>query len=335
MPPSGRARRPVVAAPASPSATAADSPDHLLCVSDLTCFGLADLLDVAAAMKADPGGWIEAHRGETLACFMDPPTTGLAVAIATAGERLGMAPVMQGRAELERAGGEPIADIARSIAASASAILTHGVTQRTLRRAAPAAGIPVVNARSDRHAPCQALADLLTVRERLGRLDGIAVAFVGDGGDPTCHSLMEAGALARMDVRVACPEALQPDPLIAFGAAVVAERHDGRVTVTDDPYRAVAGADAVCTSPWVAPGREHERAERRELLRHYQVHPGLMVRARHRSLFLHSLPARRGEEVSSHVIDGDLSVVWLQAANRVPTGQAVIHSLLEHAARAA
>jgi ornithine carbamoyltransferase len=142
---------------------------------------------------------------------------------------------------------------------------------------------------------------------------------------------MEAGALTRMDVRVACPPQLRPDPLVAFGAGVFAEHHDGRVTVTDDPYEAVAGADAVCTSAWVRAGQEHEREARRAMLRGYQVHPGLMVRARHRALFLHSLPAQRGEEVSSHVIDGDLSVVWEQAANRAPTEQAVIHALLERA----
>jgi ornithine carbamoyltransferase len=105
--------------------------------------------------------------------------------------------------------------------------------------------------------------------------------------------------------------------------------------ITDDPYEAVAGADAVCTSAWVRPGREHEADTRRALLRRYRVHPGLMVRATPRAMFLHSLPARRDEEVSSHVIDGDLSAVWEQAAHRVPTEQAVLHALLEHAARAA
>jgi ornithine carbamoyltransferase len=302
-------------------------PDHLLSVGDLTCFGLADLLDLAAAMKRDPGGWIDAHPCDTLACAYDPPTIGMSVSIATAAERLGMLPVVLPRAELDGSGA-PVADAARAIAAAAAAIFAHGVSQRTLRRVALAAGVPVINARSDLHAPCQALADLLTVRERVGRLDGLAIAFVGDGSDPECHSLMEAGALSHMDVRVACPSQLAPDPLIEFGASVMAERHDGRVIVTDDPYEAVSGADAVCTSPWVRPGREHEADSRRALLGRYRVHPGLMVHASPRAVFLHSLPARRDDEVSSHVIDGDLSGVWEQAAHRVPTEQAVLHALL-------
>jgi ornithine carbamoyltransferase len=312
----------------------ADWPDHLLSVGDLTCFGLADLLDLAVAMKNDPGGWVDAHPCDTLACAYDPPTVGLSVSIATAAERLGMLPVVLPRAELDGSG-EPVADAARAVAAAAAAIFAHGVRQRTLRRVAIAAGVPVINGRSDLHSPCQALADLLTVRERAGRLDGLAIAFVGDGSDAECHSLMEAGALSHMDVRVACPPQLAPDPLIEFGASVMAERHDGRVMVTDDPYEAVAGADAVCTSAWVRPGREHEAVTRRALLRRYRVHPGLMGRATPRAVFLHSLPARRDEEVSSHVIDGDLSAVWEQAAHRVPTEQAVLHALLEHAARAA
>ena len=321
----------VAGASSSPAATAADWPDHLLCVSDLTCIGLAGLLDLAAAMKGAPEGWIQAHPSATLACFYDPPTTGVAISIATAAERLGMMPVVLPRDELEAGDDEPVADIARTVAASAAAIFTHGFAQRTLRRVAAAAGIPVVNASSDLHSPCQALADLLTIRERLGRLTGVAVAFVGDGGDGACHSLMEAGALARMDVRVACPPELPPDPLVAFGASVVARRHEARVTVTDDPYEAVAGAQVVCTSPWVPPGREHEREERHALLHGYQVHPGVMARAAPRALFLHPLPARRGEEASANVLDGHLSLLWQQAANRVPIEQAVVHALLEHA----
>ena len=313
-------------------ATAADWPDNLLCVSDLTCHGLAGLLELAAAMKRAPRDWMGAHRSATLACFYDPPTIGVATSIATAAERLGMTPVVLPRRELEGDGGEPVRDVARTVAASAAAIFTHGVAQRTLRSVAAAAAVPVVNARSETHAPCQAVADLLTIRERLGRLEGVAIAFVGDGGDSVCHSLMEAGALAGMDVRVACPPQLQPDPLVAFGATVMAERHNARVTVTDDPYEAVAGAAAVYTSAWVPPGRERERDRRRALLHGYEVHPGLMVRAAHRALFLHSLPARRGEEVSSHVIDGGLSVVWEQVANRVPAEEAVVHAMLERRA---
>src|SRR5918999_2772274 len=196
-------------------ATAADWPDNLLSVSDLTCHGLAGLLELAAAMKRAPRDWMGAHRSATLACFYDPPTIGVATSIATAAERLGMTPVVLPRRELEGDGGEPVRDVARTVAASAAAIFTHGVAQRTLRSVAAAAGIPVVNARSETHAPCQAVADLLTLRERLGLLEGVAVAFVGDGGDSVCHSLMEAGARPGGDGRGAPPAQLPPGPLAA------------------------------------------------------------------------------------------------------------------------
>jgi ornithine carbamoyltransferase len=308
-------------------------PDDLLRVGDLTCVSLTELLDLAERMKTDAAAWTAALAGETLACFLDTPTTGVGISTSAAAERLGMLPVTLPRDELVVGSGEPIGDIARAFSTTAAALFTHGVAQRTLREVAAAATVPVINALSDEHRPCQALADLLTLRERFGRLEGLAVAFVGDGADAAAHSIMEGGALAEMDVRVACPPEHRPDRVVEFAATTLADRHGGDVTVTDDPYEAVAGADAVYTTAWVAPGHEAERHTRLAHLRAYQVHPGLMGHAKPRAVFMHSLPARRGEEVAAQVIDGARSIVWDQAANRVPAEQAAIYALIS-AARA-
>jgi ornithine carbamoyltransferase len=308
--------------------TETEWPPDLLNSADVTHAGLGELLELAAAIKAEPPAWSAALAGETLVCFIDPPTIGMSVSAAAAAQGLGMTPVVLPRDELRPAAHETLGDVVRTFSAAATVLLAHGFPHRRLREIAAAAPVPVVNTASDRQRPCQALADLLTIQEHCGRLEGLALAYVGDGGDPIAHSLMEAGALAGMDVRVACPPELPPDDVIEFAARTEADLHGGRLTVTDHPEHAVAGAHAVYTSAWVPPGREAEREARTELLRRYRVHPGLMKHATHRALFLHSLPARRDEEVSEHVIDGARSVVWEQVANRVPAEQAVVYALV-------
>jgi ornithine carbamoyltransferase len=293
----------------------------LLTGAGLSRADLDELLDRATAMKGDPAGRRERHPGRAVACFYDPPTTGQSVAVGAAADRLGMVPVLLPRAELELASGEPLADIARTYSAVAAAIVADAVPQKTLEAVADAATVPVINARSDRHRPVAALADLLTLRERERGLAGLALAFVGDARDPIAHSLLELGSLAGMDVRVACPPTHAPDDLILQGARILADVHGGRVTVTDDPREAVAGADAVATCAWTATD-----AVPNPLV--YQVHPGLMSRAKPRAVFLHPLPARRGQEVSRHVIDGARSLVWQQAANRVPMLEALLDMLV-------
>jgi len=296
-------------------------PPHLLAAADLTGTALAELLVLAGAMKADPADRLDSLPGQAVACFYDPPTTGETVAIGIAATRLGMLPVVLPRAELEIGSGEPLGDIARTYSALAVALVADAIPHKTLWAVADAATVPVVNARSDLHRPCQALADLLTLRERFGTLEGLALAFVGDARDPIAHSLLEAGAIAAMDVRVARPPAHAPDELIERGARILADQYGGRVTVTDDPKEAVAGADAVYTGAWTATDSVPNPLV-------YQVHPGLMKRAKHRAVFLHCLPARRGQEVSAHVVDGHRSLVWEQVANRVPMLQAILQALV-------
>ena len=288
-------------------------PRHLLRVSDLEAESITALLDLAAVMKTRPHGFVEALRGDTLVCFFEKPSTRTRVSFAAAAERLGMLPVVLRPDELQLGRGETIEDTARTLSGYAAAIAARTYSQETVERLASASTVPVINALTDRHHPCQALADLLTLRERFGHLTGLRVAFVGAGNN-VATSLLEAGALMGMHVIVACPPGHEP---AVEGAHVV-----------HDPVEAVAAADAVYTDVWVSMGEEEERELRLRAFEPYRVDAALMSAARADAIFMHCLPAHRGEEVTAEVIDGPQSVVWQQAENRLPTEEALVLALV-------
>jgi ornithine carbamoyltransferase len=297
--------------------TTVTAPRAMLRIADLTPGELHRLLDLAAAMKEDPNGWHDALAGTSVACYFSKPSTRTRISFEAAVHRLGGLPIMLRPDELQLGRGEPIADTARVISSYCSAIVIRTFAQSDVEEMAEAASVPVINALTDDHHPCQALADLLTLRERFGDLNGLPVAYVGDGNN-VAHSLIEAAMLTGIDLRIACPEGYGPDPGIAAGATVLA-----------DPREAVAGARAVYTDVWVSMGDpESERQRRIADLEPYRVSPGLMGLAARDAVFLHCLPAHRGEEVATAVIDGAHSAVWQQAANRLPTEQAALYALV-------
>jgi ornithine carbamoyltransferase len=295
-----------------PDLKAPTIPDHFLRVTDLDREGLHALLDLAVAMKQRPHGFVDALRGDTVVCFFEKPSTRTRVSFAAAAERLGMLPLVLRPDELQLGRGETIADTARTLSGYASAIVVRTYAQATVDELAAAATKPVVNALTDEHHPCQALADLLTLRERFGSLDGLKVAYIGDGNN-VARSLAEAALLAGIDVVVAAPS--------GYADGVPAR-------VVDDPVEAVDGADAVYTDVWVSMGEEDERAVRLEALRPYQVDERLLALAQPDAVFMHCLPAHRGEEVTAEVLDGPQSIVWQQAENRMPTEEALLLALI-------
>jgi ornithine carbamoyltransferase len=297
-------------------------------VSDLTPAALSELLDLAEEVKADPTHYQDALRGETVACIFEKPSTRTRVSFAAAIARLGATPVALSPQELQIGRGESIADTARSLSGYVAAIVIRTFAQETVEELARWATVPVVNALSDEHHPCQALADLLTIKEAVGELHGRRLAFLGDGGDNVAHSLLEAGALAGLDVTVACPREYAPDPRVLEGARQLADSTAAELVVLDDPASAVAGADAVYADVWASMGEEAEREARRHALAPYQVSEELMALARPNAIFLHCLPAKRGEEVVGAVIDGPQSAVWRQSANRLPTEEALLLALI-------
>jgi ornithine carbamoyltransferase len=299
----------------------------LLRTADLTPDGLRTLLDLAAAYKKDP------HRGRTLLAgdsvvlYFAKPSTRTRISFETAVGRLGATPVVVGPAELQLGRGETIEDTARVISRFARAFVIRTFSDGDVAAFARAASIPVVNALTDGHHPCQSLADLLTLREAFGGLAGLKLAFLGDGNN-VAHSLLEAGALAGMHVVVAAPAGYEP-ALEVVERARAAAVDGARVEVTSDPAAAVAGADAVYADVWLSMGDpDLERAARLRDLEAYRVTAEMMAQAQPQALFLHCLPAHRGEEVSAEVIDGRWSRVFDQAENRLHTSVALLDALV-------
>jgi len=310
----------------------ATAPDRVvskdfLRVADLTPARLAHLLDLAAAMEDEPLGWVESLRGRSVACFFAKPSTRTRVSFAAAAARLGLSPIVLRPDELQLGRGEPIADTARALSAYCDAIVIRTFAQRDIEETAAAASVPVINALSDVHHPCQALADVLTVREWFGRLEGVRLAFVGDGNN-VAHSLLEAGALTGMEIAVASPPGYAPSPQVVADARALARTTGAAIEVVEDPRDAVRGAHSVYTDVWVSMGDDAERDERLRDLRPYEVNEELLALARPDAIFMHCLPAHRGEEVAAAVIDGARSVVWEQAANRESTAQALLYTLI-------
>lgn len=297
---------------------------HFRRVADLTDDELRDLLTLAETLKTEPDAFENALHGRTVACIFEKPSTRTRVSFAAAVARLGGEPVALSPQELQVGRGESIADTARSLSGYCDAIVIRTFAQDTVEELARWASVPVVNALSDLHHPCQALADILTLQEVFGDLGGRRLVFMGDGGDNVAHSLLEAGALTGLDVTVACPRAYPPEPLILAKVWRLARATGAELTVEHDPRAAVRGADAIYADVWTSMGEEAERDVRARALAPFQVNDDVMATAAPHAVFLHCLPAKRGQEVTAGVIDGPQSVVWRQSANRLPTEQALL-----------
>ena len=302
-------------------------PAHVLRASDLDEDQLGEVLRNAERMKRAPFAFTNALPGRTLVTLFEKPSTRTRVSIAAAAHRLGMLPLVLRSDELQLGRGETIEDTARVLSGYCSAIAIRTFEHAKLEQVAAAATVPVINALSDDHHPCQALADLLTLHEHFGRLEGLKLAYVGDATN-TAHSLLEMGARAGLNIAIATPEGYGPDPDVVAVARGLAVLHGGSIEVSNDPLHAAWNADAVYTDVWVSMGDEAERDERLRALRDYQVDAHLMSVAHGNAVFLHCLPAHRGQEVIAEVIDGPQSLVFQQAANRLPTAQALIHALV-------
>jgi ornithine carbamoyltransferase len=303
-------------------------PCRFLRVADLDPKQLHRMLDLAAAMKQQPKRWRGALAGESFASIFERPSTRARVSLAAAAFRLGMLPISLRPDELQDGRGDPVVDTARVLSGYVAAIAVRTHSHGLLERIAAAATVPVINALSDEHHPCQALADLLTLREHFGGLSGLKLAYIGDGNN-VAHSLLEAAALAGMAISVASSPGHEPDAEVVACARAIAEATGAEIETTSDPEVAVAGAHAVYTDAWVSLGAEGEREQqwRRELVR-YRVDGRLMARARPDAVFLHCLPARGGEEATDDTILGPASLGSAQAGNCLPVEQALLYTLL-------
>jgi ornithine carbamoyltransferase len=302
-------------------------PDDYLRVADLEPEALEHLLDLATRMKRAGGTWPVQFRGQALACLFEKPSTSTRISVEVAAHRLGMLPLMLRPDELQPGRGEPIVDTARVLSGYVAAIFMRTFSQQVLEEVAEVADVPVINALSESHHPCQALADLVTLRERFGRLRGLSVAYLGDASN-VAHSLMEAAALSGVELRIACPEGYEPSPRVESWARQAGAETETGLLVTRDVGEAVAGADAVYTDAWISMGEEEEARARLQDLAPYAVTAEVMAQAAPDAVFLHCLPPNRGQEVAAEVIDGPRSIAWQQAVNRLHTEQAVLYELV-------
>lgn len=303
----------------------------LLRTADFDRDRLAQVLDTSAGFKRDPMLHYGVLRGETVVLYFNKPSTRTRVSFEAAVARLDGNPLSVAPQDLQLGRGETIEDTARVISSYASAFVIRTASDDDVRRFAAAATIPVINALTDGHHPCQSVADLMTMREVWGGFEGRRVAFVGDGNN-VAHSLIEGCALVGLDIAVATPAARAPDAGVIEGARAIAEASGAKILITEDPAEAARGVDAVYTDVWLSMGvPESERAARLRDLEPYRVDAGLMAMAAPGAVFLHCLPAHRGEEVTDDVIDGPQSRVFQQAANRLPTEQAILWALVTNA----
>ena len=299
----------------------------LLRIADLSRADLELVLDLSDAVHADPHMHAGLLDGETVVTYFAKPSTRTRLSFGSAIAHLGGVPEVVGPTELQLGRGETIEDTARVISRYAKAFVIRTFSDDDVRRFAGAATIPVINGLTDRHHPCQALADLLTLRRHFGRLRDLRVAYLGDGNN-VAHSLLEACALAGVHLTVATPPGYEPDPQIVADARRIAADSGALVVTTTDPHLAVRDVDAIYTDVWVSMGdSDDERTTRSQALRDYQVSAEIMHEASPQAVFMHCLPAHRGEEVAAEVMDGPASIVLEEAENRMHTAQALLIAL--------
>ncbi|MFL5791677.1 MAG: ornithine carbamoyltransferase [Actinomycetota bacterium] len=294
-----------------------------LSVDDLSAPELASVLSLAGKLKADRQMHADAFAGRSVALIFEKSSTRTRVSFEVGIAQLGGHPITLSSGDLQLGRGETIEDTGRVLSRYVDAIVLRTFEQERLEALADAASVPVVNALSDFEHPCQALADLLTIDEHLGGVAGRVLTYVGDGNN-VAHSLLLAGAKAAMTVRVATPVGFEPIPQIVARAEEIAAQTGGSIEVGTDPAAAASGAHVLYTDVWASMGQEAEVEERALIFRPYQLNESLIEAADEGVLVMHCLPAHRGEEISDRAIDGDRSVVFDQAENRLHTQKALL-----------
>ena len=299
----------------------------LISIHDLARDEVLEILDLALKVKADPGSYRDALPQKTLAMIFEKPSLRTRVSFEAGMTQLGGHAIALGPSDISMGKRESVADIARTLSGMVEGIMARTFSHQAIVDLARHAAVPVINGLSDHLHPCQALADFLTVREVFGSCEGIRLAYVGDGNN-VAHSLMYAGAKLGAHVSVATPPGYAPDPGVVSRALEDAASTGGSITVGNEAAEAVESADVVYTDTWASMGQESEHDERVTIFRPYQVNAALMARASRRAVFMHCLPAHRGEEVSEDVFESKASVVFHQAANRLHAQKAVLVLLL-------
>jgi ornithine carbamoyltransferase len=304
-------------------------PKHFLRDDDLTPAQQAEVLDLARIMKEDRLARRPLDGPKAVAVLFDKPSLRTRVSFTVGIAELGGLPMVIDTQTTHIGRGETIGDLGRVLTRQVAAIVWRTSGQDRIEELAAASTVPVINALTDEFHPCQVLADLQTVTERLGPLPGRTLAYLGDGANNMAHSYLLGGATAAMHVRIAAPAGYQPGPAVLARAQQIAAESGGSAAVLDDPALAAKGADVLATDVWVSMGQQDAPARAAALAR-FQVNGEVLALAASDAIVLHCLPAHRGEEITAEVIDGPNSVVWEQAENRLHAQKALLAWLLEH-----
>ncbi len=298
-------------------------PLHFVSLLDKSTEELRALLELARQLKLHPRSFSRSCRGSSLAMIFQKPSLRTRVSFEVGMTQLGGHALYLGPKDIQLHRGESISDTARVLSRFCDGVMARVFAHADIQALADHASIPVINGLSDLLHPCQVLADLQTIHEKKGRLEGLKLAYVGDGNN-MAHSLLYGGARFGMTVSISHPRGYAPDAAVVTNARDVAAATGGAIQITEDPRDGVADADVVYTDVWSSMGQEEQQQERLARFQGFQVDSELMALARPRASFMHCLPAHRGEEVSAEVIDGPRSVVFDQAENRLHAQKAIM-----------
>ena len=302
---------------------------HLLTLQDWSEDEIYQCLSLAVKIKAmqKSGQQQSCLRGKTLAMIFAKSSTRTRVSFEVGTSQLGGSALFLSTADIQLGRGEPISDTAQVLSRMVDGIMIRTFKQSDLEALAKYGSIPIINGLTDEFHPCQVLADLLTIYEKKGTLKGLKLAFVGDGNN-MADALMIGCSELRMDVAIASPDGYKPNPTYIAWSVANAEPHGSKVTICTDPLEACKDADVLYTDVWASMGQEGEAAERKKAFAGYQINADTLAVAKKDCIFLHCLPAHRGEEVSADVIDGKHSVVFDEAENRLHAQKAVMSLLM-------
>jgi len=296
-------------------------------IHDLTLYEFHEILDLAREIKKNPNRFRQRLKNKILAMVFQKPSLRTRVSFEVGMLELGGEAIYLAPADIQAGTRETFYDIGKNLERWVDGIMIRTFAHENVIELAEAASIPVINGLSDLLHPCQAMADVFTLREKKGDLASLKLAYVGDGNN-VCHSLLFAGAKAGMTVAVATPPGYEPKEEIVRLAQEDGQQTGFKLILTHDPEEAVLGADAVYTDVWASMGQESEREIRKKIFAPYQVNQKLMSRAAEGAVFMHCLPAHRGEEVTDEVIDSAQSIVYDQAENRLHVQKAIMLLLM-------
>ncbi len=298
-----------------------------LTVRDLSQEEILETFRIALDMKADRMKYSEALKGKALALIFEKPSLRTRTTFDIGIQQLGGYSLYLSPAEISLGKRESVYDVAKNLERMVQGIMIRTFGHQIVVDMAEHSSVPIINGLTDYSHPCQAMADYLTMHEVKGNLKGLKLTYVGDGNN-VAHSLMFAGARLGVNVSVACPPGFEPNVIAYQQACEDAKATGARIEITHDPVAGVAGADAVYTDVWASMGQEAEAEQRKKIFRPYQVNEELMKHAKKDAIFMHCLPAHRGDEVTDAVIDSAASVVFQEAENRLHAQKAIMYQLM-------